>query len=58
METIVLDSNGINDGSKPAEEEPEEKISQDEIERRRNLMKRIKNRIVDDIWQSYNIRHF
>lgn len=31
----------------PAHEE--EKVSQDEIERRRNLMKRIKNKIIDDI---------
>ena len=51
MHTIVLQEDGIHETQyQPVveEEERREKVSSDEIERRKALMKRIKNRIVDD----------
>ena len=46
---IVLQDDGIHDSTYPHEEkEPEEKVASEQIERRKALMKKIKNRIVDD----------
>ena len=49
VQNIVLDDQGFHENKKEEQPEPEEKISTDEIERRRNLMKRIKNKIIDDM---------
>lgn len=46
VQTIVLQEDGIHDTQHG--EPQKEKVSQDEIQRRRELMKKIKNRIVDD----------
>ena len=45
----VLDDQGFHDTKPKEETEAEEKIGADEIERRRNLMRRIKNKIIDDM---------
>ncbi len=47
---IVLQDEGIHDSVHPQQQEKEgdEKVSKDEIERRKEIMKKIKNRIVDD----------
>lgn len=49
---IVLQDEGIHDSVHPQQQEKEgdEKVSKDEIERRKEIMKKIKNRIVDDFW--------
>lgn len=49
VQTIVLQEDGIHETQLHApEEEKKEKINSEEIERRRELMRKIKNRIVDD----------
>lgn len=50
VQTIVLQEDGIHEtniGATSAEEK-KDKVTNAEIERRRELMKKIKNRIVDD----------
>jgi hypothetical protein len=46
IENIVLQDSGIHDSL--AEEEGQEKVSKEEMERRKEIMKKIKNRIVED----------
>jgi hypothetical protein len=49
VHTIVLQEDGIHETQfRAPEEEKKEKVSKEEIDRRRELMKKIKNRIVDD----------
>ena len=49
--TIVLQEDGIHETNiGGAVEEKKDKVSNAEIERRRELMKKIKNRIIDDLW--------
>lgn len=49
VQTIVLQDDGIHETQLRApEEEKKEKVNNEEIERRRELMRKIKNRIVDD----------
>lgn len=49
VQTIVLQEDGIHETQVHAvEEEKKEKVNSEEIERRRELMRKIKNRIVDD----------
>jgi hypothetical protein len=50
VHTIVLQEDGIHETNigGPSVEEKKDKVSNTEIERRRELMKKIKNRIVDD----------
>lgn len=49
VQTIVLQEDGIHETQYRApEEEKKEKVNNEEIERRRELMRKIKNRIVDD----------
>lgn len=45
-QTIVLQEDGIHETHVPVVQE--QKVSNAEIERRRELMKKIKNRIIDD----------
>ena len=45
-QSIVLQDDGIHETSVPTVED--KKLSMTQIERRRELMKKIKNRIVDD----------
>jgi hypothetical protein len=48
-QTIVLQEDGIHETQLHApEEEKKEKVNSEELERRRELMRKIKNRIVDD----------
>lgn len=47
VNTIVLQDDGIHESTIP-QMETEDKVTKDEIERRKAIMKRIKNRIVDD----------
>ena len=46
MQTIVLQEDGIHETH--IGEQEEKKVNNTEIERRRELMKKIKNRIIDD----------
>jgi hypothetical protein len=46
VQTIVLQEDGIHETQIAAPEE--RKVNNEELERRRELMKKIKNRIVDD----------
>lgn len=48
VQSIVLQDEGIHDSTYPMEKEAEEKVSNEEIERRKEIMRKIKNRIVDD----------
>lgn len=46
---IVLQDDGIHDSVYPVKEaESEDRVSKEEIEKRKAIMKRIKNRIIDD----------
>lgn len=48
MQTIVLQDDGIHETHLGVEPE-EKKVPNSELERRRELMKKIKNRIIDDL---------
>ena len=49
VHTIVLQEDGIHETQiRAPQQEKKEKVSKEEIDRRRELMKKIKNRIVDD----------
>lgn len=48
VQTIVLQEDGIHETNIGAPVE-DKKVSNTEIERRRELMKKIKNRIIDDL---------
>ena len=48
MTNIVLQDDGIHESRIPQKEEEQEKIPTEELERRKAIMKKIRNRIVDD----------
>ena len=48
IQNIVLQDDGIHESAYPVVEEIKEKLSADEIHKRKEIMNKIKRRIVDD----------